>query len=221
MFWLVMMKIEDTAISRFKLVTINKKDDYLVDLDSHKLTWFLPMATWYLENKAVKIDKKQYEKLKKIPKNKVWGSIESFSGFMLGGVMYGVMKGIESIFFEEVTTNLILLSFLVVLLISFIFRYIRSISNANKLKKIFSKEEMSPFDGLIVLKKDNHFYKKRCITGTIILLSILIFLLALVIHAKSFTVLPVIFIYLVFVSCLNSLIAKPMDDMEYIDKIVK
>nr|OUZ35022.1 hypothetical protein A5889_000497 [Enterococcus sp. 9D6_DIV0238] len=34
------------------------------------------------------------------------------------------MKGIESIFFEEVTINLILLSFLVAILISFIFRYI-------------------------------------------------------------------------------------------------
>lgn len=66
MFWLVtMMKIEDTSISRFKLVTINKKDNYLVDLDSHKLTWLFPMATWYLANKTAKIDKKQYEKLKK------------------------------------------------------------------------------------------------------------------------------------------------------------
>lgn len=148
-------------------------------------------------------------------------SIWSFSGFMLGGVIYGVMRGIESIFFEEVTINLILLSFLLVLLISFIFRYLRSISNENKLKKVFRKEEMSKFNHLIVLQKDNHFYKKRCITGTIILLAILIFLLALFIHAKSFTVLPVIFIYLVFVSFLNSSIAKPMDDMEYVDKTVK
>lgn len=153
------MKFEDTSISRFKLVTINKKDNYLVDLDSHKLTWLFPMATWYLENKAAKIDKKQYEKLKKVPKNKMGASVWSFSGFMLGGVIYALMKGIESIFFEEVTINLILLSFLVAILISFIFRYIRSISNDNKLNKIFSKEEMSTFDHLIVLKKDNQFYK--------------------------------------------------------------
>ncbi|GGC77812.1 DUF443 family protein [Enterococcus wangshanyuanii] len=215
------MKFEDTSISRFKLVTINKKDNYLVDLDSHKLTWLFPMATWYLENKAAKIDKKQYEKLKKMPKNKIGASVWSFSGFMLGGVIYALLKGIESIFFEEVTINLILLSFLVAILISFIFRCIRSISNANKLKQIFSKEEMSTFDHLIVLKKDNQFYKKRCITGTIILLAILVFLLSLFIHAKSFTVVPVLFIYLVFVSFLNLSIAKPMDDMEYIDKTVK
>lgn len=215
------MKFEDTSISRFKLVTINKKDSYLVDLDSHKLTWLFPMATWYLENKAAKIDKKQYEKLKKMPKNKIGVSVWSFSGFMLGGVIYALLKGIESIFFEEMTINLVLLSCLVAILISFIFRYIRSISNANKLKKIFSKEEMSTFDHLIVLKKDNQFYKKRCITGTIILLAILVFLLSLFIHAKFFTVVPVLFIYLIFVSSLNSSIAKPMDDMEYIDKTVK
>lgn len=215
------MKIEDTSISRFKLVTINNKNSYLIDLDSHKLTWFFPMATWYLANKSAKIDKKQYEKLKKIPKNKMGTSLWSFSGFMLGGVIYGVMRGIENIFFEQVTTNLMLLSFFATVLINYIFRYLCSISNDNKLKKIFSKEELSTFNHLIVLQKDNHFYKKRCITGTIISLAILIFLLALFIHAKSFNVLPIIFIYLVFVSFLNSSIAKPMDDMKYIDKTVE
>lgn len=105
------MKVEDTSIPRFKLATNNKKDKYLIDLDSHKSTWLIPMSTWYVANNATKISENQYIKLKKIPKNKVGASMWSFSGFMLGGVIYAFMKGLESIFFEEITMNLMFFSF--------------------------------------------------------------------------------------------------------------
>lgn len=209
------MKVEDTSIPRFKLATINKKDKYLLDLDSHKFTWLIPMSTWYVANNATKISEDQYIKLRKVPKNKVGASIWSFSGFMLGGVIYAFMKGLESIFFEEITMNLMVLAFLIAFFCSFIFRYIRSVVNLNKLKKIFNEETTLKLDHFIVLKKDNTFYKKRCVTGTIILIAILVFLLSLLIQAKSLTVIPVIFIYLVFVSFLNTSIVKPMENMEY------
>lgn len=73
------MRVEDTSIPRFKLATINKKDKYLIDLDSHKSTWLIPMSTWYVANNATKINEDQYTKLKKIPKNKTGALIWSFS----------------------------------------------------------------------------------------------------------------------------------------------
>lgn len=215
------MRVEDTSIHRFKLATINKKDKYLIDLDSHKSTWLIPMSTWYVANNATKISEDQYITLKKVHKNKAGASIWSFSGAMLGGVIYAFMKGLESIFFEEITMNLMLVAVLIAVFCSFIFRYVRSIVNLNKLKKIFNEEKTLKLDHFIVLKKDNTFYKKRCVTGTIILIAILVFLLSLLIQAKSLTVIPVIFIYLVFVSFLNTSIVKPMENMEYSYKTEK
>lgn len=79
------MKVEDTSIPRFKLATINKKDKYLIDLDSHKSTWLIPMPTWYVANNATKISEDQYIKFKKVPKNKVGTSINIhlFSVFVI------------------------------------------------------------------------------------------------------------------------------------------
>lgn len=52
------MKILDTKIKRYKILSIDK-EHYLVDLDSNKLFWFVPMFVWFSKLNAVTIDQKQ------------------------------------------------------------------------------------------------------------------------------------------------------------------
>lgn len=211
------MKIDDTVVARYKLVTLNNKDQYLIDLDTNKLTWLFPMLTWYSKNRAFRVDSVQYKKLKVEKKVKTGTSMWSFSGFMLGGVVYSILKGLESIFFKEITANLLLLSFVFIIPIVFLFRYIRSIVSYKKMEKklCFSKEES--FGGFISIKEsdDNIYYKKRCIQATLISGAVLIFLLFVYIESATLLMIPVLFAYLVFISLINTAILKPFSDMNY------
>ncbi|ALS00066.1 hypothetical protein ATZ33_01295 [Enterococcus silesiacus] len=212
------MKIEDTTIPRFKLATMNKKNKYLIDLDSHKISWLIPMSTWFLANSAMKITDQQYNHLKSIKKGKAGTSLWSFSGFMIGGMIYGVFKGIEESLFNNITNGFLIGAMLSLLPIVIIFRYLRFYFNSKKLKKNYDVLNNSNFDGYIKLNKSDRkksVYKKRCITGTVILLVVFIFLFYLYIETASMIMLPILCIYFIFISFINTSILKPFESMEY------
>lgn len=58
------MEITDTNIRRFKLIEMNDKEYYLVDVDTHKLSWLFPTLTWYLKNKAMRLTRDEYKVLR-------------------------------------------------------------------------------------------------------------------------------------------------------------
>lgn len=56
------MKVHESTNKRYKLVEMNAKY-YLLDLDSHKFCWFLPMLVWLFPFKAIEIDKVRFDEL--------------------------------------------------------------------------------------------------------------------------------------------------------------
>lgn len=210
-----MMKIEDTSIPRFKLVSISQKERYVVDLDSHKIAWLFPMFTWYLANRAMRIDERQYTKLKSVQKNKTGASLWSFTGFALGGAIYGLLKGLEGIILEEITFTLLLSVLVLIVPLVFMLRYIRSKVNYKGFKKIVNSVEEIEFCDLVKLKQDNPFYRKRCLQATLMFIGGLVFLIILYFQARTLVLIPIIFLYLLFMSFINTSILKPFKNMEY------
>ncbi|ALS00067.1 hypothetical protein ATZ33_01300 [Enterococcus silesiacus] len=56
------MTVYESTNKRYKLAKLDKKC-YLLDVDSKKLSWFLPMFVWLLPFKAMEIDKGMFDKL--------------------------------------------------------------------------------------------------------------------------------------------------------------
>lgn len=204
------MRVDNSKISRYKLAILNEKR-YLIDMDTNKLIWFFPMIVWLNKLQAVEITKEQYNLLKRDSKYSASTGI-NVAAIALGGVVYSFLKGIIDIVFQTATVSSLIISFLVIVMIAFILRYIVSFANMHQLKK-YGINQTSV--GYIQLAEKNPYYQKICLQSMFIFLGVYFFLLYLYLAYLEAVILVILLILSFVLFFLNTLVVKPYNDMSY------
>lgn len=204
------MRVYNSKISRYKVVILNGKR-YLIDMDTNKLIWFFPMITWLSKLQAVEITKDQYNHLKRNSKYSASTGI-NIAAIGLGGAVYSFLKGIIDIVFQTATVSSLISSFLVIVMIAFIMRYIVSLMNMYQLKK-YAINQTSV--GYIQLAEKNLYYKKICLQSMFIFLGVYFLLLYLYLAYLEAVVLVILLNLSFALFFLNTLVVKPYNDMSY------
>lgn len=210
------MEITDTNIRRFKLIEMNDKEFYLVDVDTHKLSWLFPTVAWYLKNKAMKIDEKEYELLKCQKKEE--GSQKMtlrVSTFMLGGTLY---KLIDTMWGEKLNNNTIstmILGLFVLILLLLFLRAHRSLSNFEQLETSLLNRNLK-FDKVISFdKNDKNEFRKKSDKGFRLILILYPLLIIIGFLSKSLFFLILLFI-VPFIAVWANGALKPDSDIQII-----
>ncbi|MGX7169236.1 DUF443 family protein [Enterococcus ureilyticus] len=197
-------------MSRYKLAILNEKR-YLIDMDTNKLIWFFPMIIWLSKLEAVEITKDQYNLLKRDSKYSASTGI-NIAAIGLGGVVYSFLKGVIDIVFQTATVSSLIISFLVIVMIAFILRYIVSLVNMYQLKNYEINQKSV---GYIQLAEKNPYYKKICLQSMFIFLGVYFLLLYLYLAYLEAVVLVILLILSFALFFLNTLVVKPYSDMSY------
>ncbi|MBP2099828.1 DUF443 family protein [Enterococcus rivorum] len=204
------MRIDNSKISRYKLVLLNKKR-YLIDMDTNKLIWFFPMFVWQYKLKALEITEEQYSELKRATKYSESTGL-NIAAISLGGAIYTFLRSFMAIFFKEVTMHALITYVVVTIALAIGLRGSVSLFNRKKLKKYIDKQE---FLGDIHLVEMNSYYRKICFQSMLIFFGVYLFLFYLYIAYLEVIVLTIIALLSFVLLFLNTAVVRPYTNMEY------
>lgn len=159
------MNIYESTNKRYKLVELNTKY-YLLDVDSKKLSWFLPMFVWLFPLNAIEIDKGIFEKLL-TNKKTGYGVVQIvLLSILIGRPSTWLINMIfQNITISEIEIRTLYLIAICVLLICY--RTVISVINKQKMKNEFGKNRQ---EIVIRIEKESiaSYYKRNSLIAMLI-----------------------------------------------------
>lgn len=193
------MKIYESTNKRYKLVELNEKC-YLLDVDSKKISWFLPMFVWLLPFKAIEIDKGVFEKLL-TNKKAGYGVVQIvFLSILIGRPSTWLINMIfQNITISEIEMRALYLIAVSILLICY--RAVISVYNKHKMKNELGEKRQ---EIVICIEKESitSYYKRNSLVALLIVF-LPIFVVGYISVFYSFDMIVIFIICLLFSLFLN------------------
>lgn len=193
------MKIYESTNKRYKLVELNEKC-YLLDVDSKKISWFLPMFVWLLPFKAIEIDKGVFEKLL-TNKKAGYGVVQIvFLSILIGRPSTWLINMIfQNITISEIEMRALYLIAVSILLICY--RAVISVYNKYKMKNELGEKRQ---EIVISIEKESitSYYKRNSLVALLIVF-LPIFVVGYISVFYSFDMIVIFIICVLFSLFLN------------------
>ncbi|MBM7689643.1 hypothetical protein BCR24_01610 [Enterococcus ureilyticus] len=193
------MKIYESTNKRYKLVELNEKC-YLLDVDSKKISWFLPMFVWLLPFKAIEIDKGVFEKLL-TNKKAGYGVVQIvFLSILIGRPSTWLINMIfQNITISEIKMRALYLIAVSILLICY--RAVISVYNKHKMKNELGEKRQ---EIVISIEKESitSYYKRNSLVALLIVF-LAIFVVGYISVFYSFDMIVIFIICVLFSLFLN------------------
>ena len=193
------MKIYESTNKRYKLVELNEKC-YLLDVDSKKISWFLPMFVWQLPFKAIEIDKGVFEKLL-TNKKAGYGVVQIvFLSILIGRPSTWLINMIfQNITISEIEMRALYLIAVSILLICY--RAVISVYNKHKMKNELREKSQ---EIVISIEKESitSYYKRNSLVALLIVF-LPIFVVGYISVFYSFDMIVIFIICVLFSLFLN------------------
>ena len=193
------MKIYESTNKRYKLVELNEKC-YLLDVDSKKISWFLPMFVWLLPFKAIEIDKGVFEKLL-TNKKAGYGVVQIvFLSILIGRPSTWLINMIfQNITISEIEMRALYLIAVSILLICY--RAVISVYNKHKMKNELGEKRQ---EIVISIEKESitSYYKRNSLVALLIVF-LPIFVVGYISVFYSFDMIVIFIICVLFSLFLN------------------
>lgn len=193
------MKIYESTNKRYKLVELNEKC-YLLDVDSKKMSWFLPMFVWLLPFKAIEIDKGVFEKLL-TNKKAGYGVVQIvFLSILIGRPSTWLINMIfQNITISEIEMRALYLIAVGILLICY--RAVISVYNKHKMKNELREKRQ---EIVISIEKESitSYYKRNSLVALLIVF-LPIFVVGYISVFYSFDMIVIFIICVLFSLFLN------------------
>lgn len=193
------MKIYESTNKRYKLVELNKKC-YLLDVDSKKISWFLPMFVWLLPFNAIEIDKGVFEKLL-TNKKAGYGVVQIvFLSILIGRPSTWLINMIfQNITISEIEMRALYLIAVSILLICY--RTAISVYNKHKMKNELGEKRQEIV--ISIEKKSITSYYKRNSLVAVLIVFLPIFVVGYISVFYSFDMIVIFIICVLFSLFLN------------------